>query len=197
MTDAPATPDHKTFDLFDALTGISYPEDTVEVFFSEDLMYRINKTEKKIDELLLRGDTEQADALDAKLDELRKAAESVKYVFTIRSTPRELTRDIFNAVQEEFPDTQDFIGRKIENPARGEEFSIRHWALHIVKIVNPEGAVLGPIDEAMARALRGKLPTPAQERIAKAIDDMYNGAKAGYESLIKDEDFLSDASPEA
>lgn len=191
------TPDHETFDLIAAVQGINYPEDTVEVYFDESLMFHIHRSSQQVDRLFQQGLIEEAAALTEEIDKLRDSAQEVKYTFHLRAVPRELNRAMFQEINKEFPEEVDFLQRPVPNPERNEAFADRHWALHITKVVNPAGAITTDVTPGVAKVLRNRLPGAGQTRIENAIESLYSDSKKGYEDLIKDVNFLSGASPEA
>lgn len=194
MTDAPATPDHKTFDLLDALAGVSHPETTVDVYLDDSLMYLISQTDAEIRKAEIRGEKEQKDTLEAKIAELKEQAATVKFEFTIRAIPRGVHTAIIAETEKEHPDTKDFLGRVEPNPERDEFFSNKFWAAHITQVKAPTGAVQQGLTPEYAAAFRSQAPRSAINAVQKAIDSLYANAEAGYENVVQETSFLSGAS---
>lgn len=191
------TPNHETFNIIDALQGVDYPEDSVDVFMSDNLMYLISKANDELRLAELRKEEDKVKEIREKLDNLREQASIVKFTFHVRSIPRDQMKAILTKLDNDFPPEKDLMGRDVSNPERDEAFMSRQWAAHIVRIVNPNGAVQVGISEEDAEKLRGHMPQSALEAVQRTMDALYEGAKKGYETSIQDVNFLSGASPEA
>lgn len=194
MTDAP---NHETFDLIEALQGINYPEDSVEVFLDDNLMYLRNKAEKELRKAEILNQKDQVEEISKRLEELLDAASVVKFTFHVRAISRRDHQSLSKEVLKQYPVEKDFLGREESNPDREDLYAEKTWAAHIVKIVNPAGAVQNGITPEEARAFIAQAPRSATEAVQAKIEALYEGSKEGYESLIKETNFLSDASPEA
>lgn len=197
MTDAPATPDHKTFDLLDALAGVTHPESEVNVYLDDSLMYLIDQTNAEIRKAEILGKQDVKATLEEKLATLKEQAAGVRFTFKIRAIPREVHTSIITETEKEHPDSKDFLGRPEANPERDEYFSNRFWAAHIVQVTSPSGATQEGFTPEYAKAFRGQAPRSAINAIQKAIDSLYASAEAGYENVVQETNFLSDASREA
>lgn len=199
MTEQPEieTPDHEGFDLIAALQGVSYPEERVSVYLDDNIMYLRNKTHQEIRRAEILGNDEAKSALEAKLGELAEAASGVKFEFIVRGVPRKVHQAILKDVFLKYPEEKDLMGRTESNDERDDEYNNKLWAAHIVKIIAPSGKETVGMTEELAKEFRGQAPPSAMAAVQKAIDSLYSGAKAGYEDLVQDNDFLSDASPEA
>lgn len=191
------TPNHETFNIIDALQGVDYPEDSVDVFMSDNLMYLISKANDELRLAELRKEEDKVKEIQEKLDNLREQASIVKFTFHVRSIPRDQMKAILTKLDNDFPPEKDLMGRDVSNPERDETFMSRQWAAHIVRIVNPNGAVQVGISEEDAEKLRGHMPQSALEAVQRTMDALYEGAKKGYETSIQDVNFLSGASHEA
>ena len=191
------TPNHETFNIIDALQGVDYPEDSVDVFMSDNLMFLISKANDELRLAELRKEEDKVKEIQEKLDNLREQASIVKFTFHVRSIPRDQIKAILTKLDADFPPEKDLMGREVPNPERDESFMARQWAAHIVRIVNPNGAVQVGISEEDADKLRGHMPQSALEAVQRTMDSLYEGAKKGYETSIQDVNFLSGASQEA
>lgn len=193
MTEAP---DFKTFDVADMFSGIAYPTEVVSFYTNSKIAYEFNKLSKEAADAVVRKDETAAREIQERQEALVKQAESNRYEIHLRGQSRENRQHVLDAVRGEFPAEKDFLGREEIAPEADEAYINRIWALHIEKIVRPDGAILLS-DEASIKVIRGNAPDSELAKVEKAIQGLTEGAKSGFESLAQEHDFLSSASPEA
>lgn len=191
------TPDHKTFNLLEALQGINYPEDYVDVYLDAAVMYRLDKIDTELKKFEILQDAEGIERLEKVREDLVSAAETLRFRFHVQYQPRERRQALFTEVFEEHPEVKDAFGRVQPDTIRDEYFTNREWSLHITRVEDPSGAVQAAPAPEVIEAFRKKAPDPAQVAIQKKIDSLYEGTKAGYEDFIQETSFLSSASTEA
>lgn len=188
--------DPKTFDVAEMFSGVSYPTDVVSFYTDSKIAYEFNKLSKEAADAVVRKDEKAGAEIVARQEALVKKAESNRYEFHLRGQSRDNRQAVLNAVRAEFPAEKDFLGRETIDPEADEVYVNRIWALHIEKIVRPDGAILLS-DEAAIKIIRGNAPDSELAKVEKAIQELTEGAKSGFESLAQEHDFLSSASPEA
>ena len=193
MTEAP---DFKTFDVADMFSGIAYPTEVVPFYTDSKIAYEFNKLSKEAADAVVRKDEKAGAEIVARQEALVKKAEANRYEIHLRGQSRENRQAVLDAVRAEFPVEKDFLGRETIDPEADEVYVNRIWALHIEKIVRPDGAILLS-DEAAIKIIRGNSPDSELAKVEKAIQELTEGAKSGFESLAQEHDFLSSASPEA
>lgn len=188
-------PDNQTFDLFEALTGINYPEHSVPVVFDGALSFAISTLKEALDLAIAGGLTERAEAVQKELDETLKHAKTQMYRIHFRGIPEIQRENIIREVEEIFPTQRNLLGQSEPNIQADNELRRRMWIAYITKIENPEGKVSVP-DENSIDALINHLDSSAHEKISEGISELITGTKSGFEAAIKDTDFLSEPSPE-
>lgn len=192
-----ATPSHETFDIMDALQGVSFPEDTVEFFLDENLNYIVNKTNQELKRHELLGNKEAAEELRSKRDDLIESAVTKKFTATVRATPDNIREAIDTEVEEKYPSEQDILGREKPNPEKDSFYMAKYWAAHVVKLSNPTGVEQVGMTYDQALAFRKTAPRSAVLAIQEKINELYSGSKAGYQDIVQESNFLSGASREA
>lgn len=194
MTDAI---DFKTFDVADMFAGISYPTEEIPFYTNAGIAYEFNSLAEQALDAVQRKDETAAKAVEKRREELLKESERFRFTFHLRGRSRDDRNAVTDSVNAEFPPNEpDIFGRQKPNPEAEVAFVNRYWALHVEKIVRGDGAVL-LADEATIRAIRGQSPDSEVEKVEKAIQELSQGAKSGFEALAQEHDFLSSASPEA
>lgn len=196
-TPAVQAPDHESFDLIAAIQGISYPEETVEVYLDDNIMYLLDKAKSALRKAEILGQEDDKARLEEEIENLRDAASGVRFQFLLRAQPRRIHQAATREALKRFPEEKDVFGRVIEDDERDEFFTNRLWALHIVEITSPSGAKQVGLSEEEVQSFRDLAPRSAQNAIQRTLDGLYKGADQGYEAMIQDNDFLSGASPEA
>lgn len=194
MTDAPSA---STFDIADMFAGVSYPSEVVPFYTDQAIAYEFHKLAGEALEAVRDKDEEAARAIEERREDLIRKAESNRYEIHLRGQSRDNRDAILKSVRAKFPVERDFLGREAPNAEADELYINKFWALHIEKIVAPNGAINTAPDEAAIRVLRGNSPDSEIDKVEKAIQELSSGAKSGFESLAQEHDFLSSASPEA
>ena len=183
--------DFKTFDLVEVLSGRSYPEDTFPVYFDEGRAYQVTKVGRELDRLNPKDegfDEKQQEWLGL-VDDLRKSA----YKVTVKGVPSYVDRNIVDTIREKH-DLK--IGAELSGSAY-EEYMVLKWTSRLVRMEDPNGAVIAPLTEEMVKALRDNAPEFVQRQIEEAISALEGGVRGGFEVAASETDFLSSASPEA
>lgn len=194
MTDAL---DFKSFDVADMFAGISYPATVVPFYTNQGVAYEFNKLAEEAIEAVRNKDETAAKEIAKRREALVKKAESNRYEIHLRGQSRDNRDAVLETVRAKFPVERDFMGREIPNDEADILYVNKYWALHIEKIVRPDGAVIIAPDEAAVKIIRGNSPDSEIAKVEKAIQELTEGAKSGFESLAQEHDFLSSASPEA
>lgn len=187
----------QTFDIADMFSGIAYPTEVVPFYTNSEIAYEFNKLSKEAADAVVRKDEKSGADIVARQEALVKKAESNRYEIHLRGQSRDNRQAVLNAVRAEFPAEKDFLGRETIDPEADEVYINRIWALHIEKIVAPNGSLRVAPDESEIKILRGNSPDSELAKVEKAIQGLTEGAKSGFESLAQEHDFLSSASPEA
>ena len=186
MTTDATEPSPKTFDLAAALAGRTFPEIVVPVFFDEELQFELNRIDKEIS----TAPAEEADALVAQRDELLEKFKQAIIKVRVKGTPRHVRKATLDKVLEEHPNEYTPWGALKPNPEGDEAYTNATWALHVVEITGPDGSTLVP-SESDITAFRSQAPDSAIIAVERAIQELTEGSKSGYETAIQDLDFLS------
>lgn len=187
----------ETFDLADMFAGITYPKTVVPVYTNPGLGYDIHKLSEEAKEAVLLKDEDKARELTQRRDELVEKSEGFRYEFTLQGHSKGERDAITGKVKEKFPPETDFLGREKFTDEADRLYVNLTWALHIAQIKAPNGKVnVAPGAEAI-ELLRSNLPDGEQKKIEAGIQELTTGAKAGFETLAQEHDFLSGASVEA
>lgn len=177
--------DAKTFDLMEALTGRSYPEDDFDIYLDEAGGYRLAKLNREAE--TLKPGSEEFLQNEEETKALIKRMQDHKLTVTIKGAPHHVRESVFESVEKM---------REDRDPAWEKELQYRTWATFIVKITNPSGEVIAPISREEAKALWDHLPDPARNTINAGIQTIAENSAAGFELAALDVDFLSDPSQE-
>jgi hypothetical protein len=194
MTDAL---DFKTFDVADMFAGVSYPKTVVPFYTDAGIAYEFHKLAGEALDAVREKDEEAGREIEERRDALIKKAESNRYEIHLQGQSRDNRDAVLKSVRAKFPVERDFLGREAPNPEADEVYINKFWALHIEKIVRPDGAIITAPDEAAVKVIRGNAPDSEIDKVEAAIQELSSGAKSGFESLAQEHDFLSSASPEA
>lgn len=188
----------QTFDIADMFSGIAYPTEVVPFYTNSEIAYEFNKLSREAADAIARKDGDDTmKSIVERQEALVKKAESNRYEIHLRGQSRDNRQAVLNAVRAEFPAEKDFLGRETIDPEADEVYINRIWALHVEKIVAPNGSLRVAPDESEIKILRGNSPDSELAKVEKAIQELTEGAKSGFESLAQEHDFLSSASPEA
>lgn len=188
----------QTFDIADMFSGIAYPTEVVPFYTNSEIAYEFNKLSREAADAIARKDGDDTmKSIVERQEALVKKAESNRYEIHLRGQSRDNRQAVLNAVRAAFPAEKDFLGRETIDPEADEVYINRIWALHVEKIVAPNGSLRVAPDESEIKILRGNSPDSELAKVEKAIQELTEGAKSGFESLAQEHDFLSSASPEA
>lgn len=177
----------RTFDLGAALAGITYPEETIPVFFDQALSYELANLDRKI----RIADGEALKKLTALRNELIEKTKSAAILVKLRGVPRELRKATLDSVTAEYPIEYNAFGQAQPNPEADDVYARKIWALHLVSITGPDGSVLEPVTEADVDMFRSKAPDTAIGAVEQGIARLTDDTKTGYDTAIRDIDFLS------
>src|SRR5690606_28206170 len=133
----------------------------------------------------------------ARQEALEEKGAPTRYEAHHRGQSRDKRQAVLTAVGTAFRAEKDCLGRETIDPEADEVYINRIWALYIEKIVSPNGSLRVAPDESEIKILRGNSPDSELAKVEKAIQELTEGAKSGFESLAQEHDFLSSASPEA
>lgn len=189
--------DPKTFDLVAVLAGRNYPETTATVYFDEAAGLEIANRDKELQRLSNLGKADEYTALEEVQNAAIEALKDQAFTFTIRGVSRKVKSDVVKQVMAEHPSERNAFGVAEPNPAADERITELIWQTHIVGVTSPTGETTGQPDEDTVKQLLGLLPQSAYLAIEKAINEVTEGAKSGFEIAARDADFLSGASPKA
>lgn len=181
--------DHKTFDLAAVLAGRDYPEEVISVYFDEKLGHTITTVRNAALEAQRRGDDALAAELQADLDELQSKVKSAEYKVHLRGVPENLKTAARVEVQKAHPQERDLWGRPLDNLEADMLYTRKLWALMIVKVEAPDGAI-SLMDEGLAQKMLDEAPKKAQEQITTAVTSLSDDAAAGFEDAAKQAPFL-------
>lgn len=187
----------QTFDIADMFAGVSYPTEVVPFYTDQAIAYEFHKLAQESLDAVREKDEAKGQAIVERRDDLIRKAESNRYEIHLRGQSRDNRDAILKSVRAKFPVERDFLGREAPNPEADELYINKFWALHIERIVAPNGAIVAAPDEVAIKVLRGNSPDSEIDKVERAIQELSSGAKSGFESLAQEHDFLSSASPEA
>lgn len=207
--------DPKTFNLAEVLSGRAFPQETIKVIFDEQAGYAISKQDEavkaaqktldaledavELDDDAIKAAQQVLNDESAKLDALIADAKELLYSVTVRAVARKYTEDEYNAAYTNVVRKKDLFGNIEVTPEvekAEEKFTVAHWALHIIEVKNPEGAVDHDFNKEKVKFIRGNSPAYTLRRIQEAINGLYSGSQGGFETAAQETGFLSDASPE-
>lgn len=199
MTDDELTGSSTTFDLVAAIEGRTYPELDVRVYFDETAANAIGALNAELTRLAALGRTEEYGALEPVFDQAITDLKDSEFTFTLRSVPRKVKKAWLAKAQAKFPDKKpDKNGNQEPNFDGFQYVELLQWQSYIVKITDPTGHVnSGPFAESLIQKLMDEAPEASLQAISAGIEELDNGSKAGYETAVRNLDFLSSASHEA
>ena len=179
------------FDIGAALEGRGYPEVEIQFFLDEAAAMALARAEKQLTQLALLGKTEEHDALDKTVSELRDKLRSQQYTYHLRGIPNKVRQDALTKAFEKFPRKRNALGIEEEDDERDNYFTTLLWQLMTVKIVDPNGAVqINPSLETIQQ-IRDLAPVAALDKIAQGIQELTTGVRSGFEAALQETDFLS------
>lgn len=186
MTELDAT----TFDVADMFSGRAYPKSTVDFYTDRDSAFALDRVNKAITSALLNKDEAAQSRLQGEAKDLAKKIAGSKYVLHLTGVSRDNLRAIEKKVDEKYPVDYDFLGRVKPNNERVEEGENLLWALHIEKIVAPNGAVLIAPTPEQIKIIRDNGSDGEIQKVVQAISEFTDGTKSGFETAAMDADFL-------
>lgn len=187
--------DSNTFNILEALAGISFPEHSVKVHFNEALNFTLSTLNSALDLAVVGGLSDQVTKLQAEIEDLLKSVEGQLFTVHFRGIPEVEREGIIRGVEEIYPTKTNLLGNPEPNPEGDRELRRRMWLAFITKIENPAGAVSVPTEEEID-GLINRTGGSVHETISDGIAELITGTKSGYEQSIKANDFLSVASQE-
>lgn len=189
-----------TFSIIDAITDRAYPKIDVPVYLNEQIAYEASLLNDKLKDLQKKSLSDSVSAeiekVEGELAKLTDQLEESRYVFTIQGISEGQRQDALDECHEEYPieyidGTGLSIGKRIEkeNPERDAMFTAKLWAMQVLKIVAPDGAVQDGISYEEVVQLKRALPLAAIGKINEALDKLR--ISTAMFMLSVDEDFLA------
>lgn len=189
-----------TFSIIDAITDRAYPKIDVPVYLNEQIAYEASLLNDKLKDLQKKSLSDSVSAeiekVEGELAKLTDQLEESRYVFTIQGISEGQRQDALDECHEEYPieyidGTGLSIGKRIEkeNPERDAMFTAKLWAMQVLKIVAPDGAVQDGISYQEVVQLKRALPLAAIGKINEALDKLR--ISTAMFMLSVDEDFLA------
>lgn len=184
--------DHESFDLGEVLSGAAFPELDVEVFFDETVGFALHQADKQLRRAEILGEQEVIDDLEEKIAELRKQADGVKFIVTLRGLP-ESTRKVCNLkARKKYEPEVTFLGTEQPDPERDDYFNALLWQHSIVKVTDPKGRVAVPTEDDILK-LRNAVGRTAVKAITDGVKELSEGPMSAFESDAQEKSFLPDA----
>lgn len=180
----------KTLDLAAVFSGRAFPKEIVPVYMDEVLGYEIYKLNRDSVEALMARDEKEKERIESSLQELYKKAEPSRLLIHLTGASREDRKAATEEALEKFPAETDMLGRAKPNPKADEFYANLVWKLHVEKIEAADGSVLEPSLEDIS-IFRTNAPDHAIESVEKGIQELTEGVKGGFTTLIQEHDFLS------
>ena len=122
--------DATTFDLFDFMSGATYPEDDIRVYTDKASVYTLAKIEKLIAD---EKDSERANELDAQAAELREKISATSLVFHFKGLPTAIAESVDTKLDAKY-------GIGVVSDERYEDRMHELIALHITGVERADGA---------------------------------------------------------
>lgn len=189
MTDAPIA---ESIDFAEVFAGLAYPKDTVTVNLDEKAGYQVHKITQTLAGLDPVEDKDEIEGLKASLSEVAKAAKKTEFTFYLTAIDREKRDLLREQIRNEFEIENDVFGRTKPNPEAEKAFTTRLWALHIEKVEGPGMVQERPTPENL-KPILNRAPDKALADIDAKITELSGqGATDGFDTLIRDSDFLSE-----
>lgn len=153
----------KTFDILEHLSGRTYPEEAVKVYFDEAAMLEVAELEEVINS---ETDQDVVASLEEEQAKLREKAEKTALTFHLRGIPYE--------VKEGISKKADLIEDK---EGRGLFQDIAALEASTIKVVNAEGASANFDHDSLEKIVKA-LPKHEAEVLLSAV------VKLSYETVI-------------
>lgn len=186
-------PSAELFDLAAVLQGRSYPECEVTFFLDEAAAIALSRAERQLTKLALLGKTEEHDALDQTVGNLRESLRAQRYTYHLRGIPNKVRQDVRNKAFEKYPVKRNALGIEEDDDDRDNYFTTLLWQAMTVKIVAPGGAVQVAPSLETIQQFRDFAPIATLDAVSQGIQELSQGVKAGFEAAAQDTDFLSPA----
>lgn len=183
-------PKTATFDLADVFTGKAFPKDTKDVYLDEETSYEISRLNKESTKAVALNDEDAAKRIEAEFTALIAKAEKSHYVVYLTGVSRQDRKTALEEVMDKYPMESDAFGRIKPNEKANDFLANLSWKMHIEKIVDPNGAELVPSLEDII-IFRDNAPDPAIAVIEEGINELSEGVKSGFETIVQNSAFLS------
>lgn len=180
----------KTFDLGAVLSGMDYPEKTVDVYFNEVLAFEVARANMELNLLDGLSEDKFKEAQD-KFDALVERLAEHKYVFHLKAIPSRFKKDIADKVEAEYPTKFSPLGMPEPDRKRDELFAELMMEAYITKIVAPDGAVIVKPGLETIKNFRSNAPEHALALVESEIISFEQDISSGFETAAKSADFLS------
>lgn len=166
-----------TFSIVDAIKGVNYPSENVDVYLDNDAAHEIHLLEARIADLT---NADEVNALDGEISVLKERLLASKLTFELRG----ISRGLQLSIEKEFGLTQQ------SSDAEWASLGHAYLAAHIVSVTNAEGAV----DEHLftkeeAQGLEDMLPRDQFAKIYGKMNEL--SFAAAYIDQAVSADFLS------
>lgn len=183
--------DPKTFDLAAVLAGIDYPETTVDVYFNNDLAYKVATLNERLDQLSAVGGKEY-EKLQKEFDNFIDEVKQHKFTFHIKGVPTSVENSINETIRTQYPVKRNALGIAESDNAEADNAYVRLvMQSYISKIVAPDGSVITAPSAEDIDTLFDNAPQHALAVIQDAIVQLKMKTSQGFEIGVKSADFLS------
>jgi hypothetical protein len=182
-----------TFSFIERLRGRNYAKETETVYLNEELGYKLQEIEAKIDNGPSVDDLAE---LEKQLAAVRAELASDKYVFHLEGISNEAYDELVAEAVEKFPyeyeDSVDiYTGKKtkeiVDSPDRNEYFTNLLWS-KVIRKVEASGDSDQNINSEFIETFRRLGPINALQHIGLAIEKVRMGSE--WIEYAEDEDFL-------
>jgi hypothetical protein len=183
-----------TFSFIERLRGRNYAKDTVTVYLNEELGYKLQEVEAKIED---GPSVDELAALEKELAALRAELAPDKYIFHVEGISNEdydkLVADAVEQFPYEYEDSVDlYTGKKtketVDSPERNEYFTNLLWSKVIRKVELADGDSDENINSGWIETFRRLGPINALQHVGLAVEKVRMGSE--WIEYAEDEDFL-------
>lgn len=183
--------DPKTFDLAAVLSGINYPERTVDVYFNGDLAYKIASLNQQLEKSSISGSKEY-EKLQKEFDKFIESVKEQKFTFHIKGVPTHVENSINETIRAEYPVKRNALGIAEGDTSEADAAYVKLvMRSYISKIVAPDGSVISPPSAEDIDALFNNAPSHVLSVLQDAIVELKTKTAEGFEIGVKSADFLS------
>lgn len=196
-------PTPQTFDIAEMFAGVSFPKETVEVFVNPGVAYEYSKLTTDSLAAMKSGDPDQLAEIEERQKALIETAGKFRFEIHLQGVMQDVLDAAYKKAQKEFPPAKSApqipgLPAQVEYSDEFYEYlNVLTWQILITKIVAPDGREVTSPDETFISQLRSKLPLSEKARVEDMIRKFNSDAKAGFEAIVQERDFLSKASSEA